>query len=225
VQDSIDPGLARSRRAWLAALPLVSVVLVTGCGGGPVSPGVANGGSSARTTTAPTGSSSSDGNANQLLVGWASCMRSHGDSNQADPVVTANKVIDINWNGPGTPGGPWGTEKGGHGNTGPGQYCRTYLQDAVVALQSGRAPRHPRSAELLKYSECMRANGFPDFPDPSGNGSLSLNVGSAMSPSNPVFQKTSRLCAQKTGVQAFGSGPPPPGTIELNGGLPGGANG
>jgi hypothetical protein len=116
------------------------------------------------------------------------------------------------------PGGPWGTDKGGHGNTEPGQYCRTYLQDAVAALQSGRAPRHPRSAELLKYSECMRANGFPDFPDPSGNGSLSLNVGSTMSPSNPVFQKTSKLCAQKTGVQAFGSGPPPPGTIELNGG-------
>jgi hypothetical protein len=73
----------------------------------------------------------------------------------------------------------------------------------------------------------MRANGFPDFPDPSDNGSLSLNVGSAMSPSNPVFQKTSKLCAQKTGVRGFGTGAPPPGTIELNGGggLPGGTDG
>jgi hypothetical protein len=58
----------------------------------------------------------------------------------------------------------------------------------------------------------------PDFPDPSGNGSLSLNVGSAMSPSNPVFQSSSKFCAQKTGVHAFGGGTPPPGTIELNGG-------
>ena len=154
-------------------------------------------------------------------------MRSHGDSNQGDPVVTSNELIDINWNGTATPGGPWGTEKGGHGNTGPGQYCRTYLQDAVAALQGGRARQHPSSAQLVKYSDCMRANGFPDFPDPSRNGSLSLNVGSATSPSNPVFQKSSKVCAQKTGLHAFGSGPPPPGTIELNGGagLPGGTSG
>lgn len=111
-----------------------------------------------------------------------------------------------------------GGREGGHGNSGPGQYCRTYLQDAVTALQGGRAPQRPGSAELLKYSECMRTKGFPDFPDPSGNGGLQLNVGSAMNPSNPAFRRASKLCARKTGAQAFGSGTPPPGTIELNGG-------
>jgi hypothetical protein len=146
-------------------------------------------------------------------------MRSRGDPNQADPVVTANKLIDINWN-PAIPGGYNGRNKGGQGNTGPGQYCRTYLQDAVTVLQGGTAQQQPSSAALLMYSECMRANGFPDFPDPAANGSLSLDVGSAMSPSNPVFRKASKLCDEKTGTHAFGGGTPPPGTIELDGNGP-----
>jgi len=208
----------------MAPLAVVAATVfgLSACGGSSASPGIASAGSSSTTTPHQTGSSSSAGNANQLLVEWASCMRSHGDPNQADPVVTANKWIDIDWN-PATNGGIWGTEKGGYGNAGPGQYCRSYLRHAVAALQGSRTQQHPSSAELLKYSECMRANGFPAFPDPSSNGGLSLNVGSAMSPSNPVFQRASKLCAQRTGVHAFGSGTPPPGTIELNGGggLPG----
>src|SRR3984957_14063859 len=178
-----------ARRALMAPLAVLAATVLglSACEGGSASPGVASARSSTTTTRGQTASSSSSGNANQFLVEWASCMRSHGDPNQADPVVTSNKLIDIDWN-PAIPGGYNGTNKGGQGNTGPGQYCRTYLQDAVAALQGGRAGEHPSSAELLKYSECIRANGFPDFPDPSANGSLSLNVGSAMSPSNPVFQ-------------------------------------
>jgi len=39
-------------------------------------------------------------------------MRSHGDPNQADPTITPSKLIDITWN-PATPGGIYGTNKGG----------------------------------------------------------------------------------------------------------------
>ena len=63
----------------------------------------------------------------------------------------------------------------------------------------------------------MRANGVPDFPDPStAGGGVSFNVGQ-VDPSNPTFLNASRLCAKKTGVRGLGVGPPPPGTIELNG--------
>jgi hypothetical protein len=197
-------------------------VAKAGSSGGPGAEG------SRKTTPSSRGSSTTDrsggtlattlptSNAGQLLVEWASCMRSHGDPSQADPTIDVHKVIH-SWNAA-IPGGYNGTNKGGQGNNGPGQYCRTELQDAVTALQGGQARQHPSSAELLKYSECMRANGFPDFPDPSANGGLSLSVGSAMSPSNPVFQSASKLCAQRTGVHALGSGTPPPGTVELNGG-------
>jgi hypothetical protein len=76
---------------------------------------------------------------------------------------------------------------------------------------------------LLKFSQCMRANGVPDFPDPS-NGGLSFNVGAGgdMNPSNPVFQNASTLCAHKTGVPGFAPGTPQPGSVEFNGDNPGG---
>ena len=153
-------------------------------------------------------------------------MRSHGDTSQADPTITANKLIDIAWN-PATTGGLYGTNKGGQGNSGPGQYCRTYLTAAQTALRDGQPPpRPPSQAKLLKYSECMQANGIPDFPDPTGGGlTFSVGAGGDLNPSNPAFQNASKVCTKKTGVHVPGSGPPPPGTIEIDGGLPGGANG
>jgi hypothetical protein len=66
----------------------------------------------------------------------------------------------------------------------------------------------------------MRANGIPDFSDPSNGGlSIPVNATGDLNPNNPSFHNASKLCAQKTGLQAFGTGPPHPG-IELNGGGP-----
>ena len=113
MQDSIHrQRLARTPRVrLLAPAAFVSAILVAGCGGSSHSPTVA----SVSSTTTPTSSASRATTSSrssttttpskdpaQLLVEWASCMRSHGDPNQADPTVTANKLIDIPWN-PGDP--------------------------------------------------------------------------------------------------------------------------
>jgi hypothetical protein len=166
-----------------------------------------------------------NGNATALVDEWAACERSHGDPNQADPTVTADKVIDITWD-PATLGGIDGTNKGGQGNSGPGQYCRAYLSAAQTALGGGQPQQQADPAQLEKYSQCMRANGVSDFPDPSPGGGLSIpvNGGDDLNPSNPIFHNASKLCAQKTGVSGFGSGTQQPGIIELNGGGPGVAN-
>jgi hypothetical protein len=161
-----------------------------------------------------------------LLDHWAACMRSHGDPGQADPTIDANKVIHMTWN-PATTGGIYGTNKGGQANAGPGQYCRTYIDEAQTDLQGGQHQPQPSQAQLVKFSQCMRANGVPDFPDPS-NGGLSFNRagGGDLNPSNPVFRNASTLCAKKIGVPGFGTGgSPPPGAIEFNGDDTGGANG
>jgi hypothetical protein len=178
-------------------------------------------------TRSPSASSTTtvaNGNPTQLLDEWASCMQRHGDPNQADPTVDANKVIHITWDGSAIPGGIYGTNKGGVGNSGPGQYCRSYLKNAQNAL-SGGPPKQVDPAELLKFSECMQANGIHDFPDPTGD-SLSIPVNGAghLNPASPIFQKASKLCAHKTGVPGFGGGPKP-GMIELNGGGPGSISG
>lgn len=211
-------GTAKHRRAaGLAVVAVAAAVLFAGCGGAKA-PAVA---SLATTTSSRTAGSSSSGNGGvqasanpgELLVKWAACMRSHGDSNQADPTIDAHKVIHIPWNSS-VPGGYDGTNKGGHGNNGPGQYCRNYLAKAQSALQAGRPQAQPSTAQLERFSKCMRANGISSFPDPTANG-LQINRAD-MNPNNPAFQRASKLCSRKTGVPAFGRGGTAPGTIQLS---------
>jgi hypothetical protein len=172
------------------------------------------------TTTQP------KGDPTQLLDQWAVCMRSHGDRNQADPTIGANKVIDITIS-PAIQGGYDGYS-GEYGSGGPGLYCRAYLNAAQTALRGGQPPPKFDLAKALRFSECMRANGIRDFPDATASGlSFSIGAGGDLNPSNPTFQNASKLCAEETGVHLPGAGPPPPGTIEIDGGPAGagGANG
>jgi hypothetical protein len=211
----------RSRR--LAVFAAAAAIGLAACGHGAphvatlgTSIPAASSGSESASTTAATAATAA-GNPTALLNEWAACMRAHGDPNQADPTIDANKVIHITWDSA-IPGGYFGTNKGGQGNSGPGQYCRSYLTEAQRALQGGTTPKRPDPAQLLKFSECMRANGIPDFPDPAGD-NLSINIGAGgdLNPHNPAFKNASKVCAQKTGVQGFGPGTPPAGTITLNG--------
>lgn len=166
------------------------------------------------------------GNPTRLLDGWAACMRSHGDANQADPTIGANKVININI-APSVQGGYYGYS-GEYGSGGPGLHCRAYLTAAQTALRGGEPPPKVDQATMLRFSECMRATGISDFPDPTAGGGLTFSVGAGgdLNPSSPTFRNASKLCSKRTGAHVPGSGgTPPPGTIEIDGGPPGGANG
>jgi hypothetical protein len=50
--------------------------------------------------------------------------------------------------------------------------------------------------KALKLSECMRANGVPNFPDPNGQGVIQ---GSGIDPNSPQFQKAQQTCAKQLG--------------------------
>jgi hypothetical protein len=52
-----------------------------------------------------------------------------------------------------------------------------------------------REAALVKYSQCMRSNGVPSFPDPVG-GRLQLKVqrGGELDPDSPQFQAAQQAC-------------------------------
>lgn len=123
-----------------------------------------------------------------------------------------------------------GAGPGGNGGLGGGP-CGAYLTAAATALRGGKPPQKPDPAKLEKFSQCMRANGIADFPDPSGSGlQLQASAGSDLDPNNPTFKNASKTCAKKTGVQGFGGGTPQPGSIEATsgtgpGGGPGSGNG
>jgi hypothetical protein len=212
------------RSGVLAAAAAATAIGLAGCGGSSPShvaslSGGTGSGSGGTTTTLP------KGNPTQLVDEWAACMRSHGDPDQADPTIDANKVIHItipanyNSNGPVDLGGD-------NGSNNP---CSAYLNAASTALRGGQAPQKPDPAKLEKFSQCMRAHGIPDFPDPNGNGiSLHSEPGSDLNPHLPAFQNASKLCAKKAGVPQFANpGSPQPGMIEAtsNGGPQGGPGG
>lgn len=235
--DEQDGGPAL--RPWTLGIAVAMVAIgVAGCGGGSRAPQVASLSTpttdrSAQTVTnarTTRGSHAShyrvkaSSNPTVLLNDWARCMQTHGDPGQAAPTIDANKVIHLTWNDA-IPGGIYGTNKGGQGNSGPGQYCRHYIDEAETELQSSAHLRQPSQAQLVELSRCMRTNGVSDFPDPS-NGGLSFNRGGDLNPNNPVFRHASTLCAKKTGLPVFVTGgSPPPGGVVFNGDATGGAGG
>ena len=156
---------------------------------------------SAGTTTVPARSPP------QLLDEWASCMRSHGDPGQVDPTVDAAEVIQITL-GAGYAGGV----RGGSGA------CGAYLSAAQTALGGATASGSSNDATALHFAQCMRANGVPTYPDPTGNSqAIHASSGRDLNPASPTFQATATLCAKRTGfVSKFSTGAPQPGSINLN---------
>jgi hypothetical protein len=217
----------RSLRSGLLAIVAGAALLAAACSSGSSSPQVASLGKSTDTgsgsTSAGNGSGNTTGatgNPTQLLNEWAACMRSHGDPTQADPTIDASKVIHITILAS-VPGGYAG--KDGQTSSGPGTYCVTYLTGASTALRGGQpAPAAPGQAKLLRYAQCMRANGISDFPDPTAGGFvLSNSAGNDLSASNPALQAAAKTCAKKTGVQPVGGGGPLPAGSIMSG-SPGG---
>ena len=218
-------GCRRLPRSWTPRTGLFAIVagiaLLSGaCSSGSSTPQVASLGTSGSGNPASNGSGTSaapgsTGNATRLVDEWAACMRSHGDTGQADPTIDNNGVIQITV----PPQGPGGENYSleAHNSTGP---CGSYLQAASTALLGGRpSPPPPSLAQLLKYARCMRAHGVPKYPDPGGSGETYIGN---LDPNGPVFQNANKLCSKETGTPS-GSQPEPPGSIMVGpGATPGG---
>jgi hypothetical protein len=46
----------------------------------------------------------------------------------------------------------------------------------------------------LKFSQCMRAHGVTNFPDPGSDGGISINSMSGLDPNSPAFQTAQKAC-------------------------------
>jgi hypothetical protein len=58
-------------------------------------------------------------------------------------------------------------------------------------------------AKELKFAQCMRSHGVPDFPDPNKNGGFSGT--STINPASPTFQNAQSTCMQLSGLGGPGS--------------------
>jgi hypothetical protein len=51
-----------------------------------------------------------------------------------------------------------------------------------------------RQAAGIKFADCMRSHGVPNFPDPGSGGGIQFNAGSGIDPQSPAFRAAQNAC-------------------------------
>ncbi len=98
-------------------------------------------------------------------------------------------------------GGTSSSSNGGVADLGSSAGSSTATADGAASPGS----TSPEAA-LLALAKCMRANGVPNFPDPTGGG---FRLGPGMNPSSPAFKAAHAKCNKFLLGGGPGSGPPP----------------
>ncbi len=63
---------------------------------------------------------------------------------------------------------------------------------SIAAASGGVSPAHAEAA--LKFADCMRSHGVPNFPDPTGGGGIHIQAGSGINPQSPSFKAAQQAC-------------------------------
>jgi hypothetical protein len=161
---------ARLRRAGLLAAALACLALVAAACSSPASSG--------------TGAGPTSGSAMHSELAFSRCMRAHGISDFPDPNAQGGIALNA---GAGTDLNPRSPQFKAANNA-----CKSLMSAKPLSPAQQAAMR----AQALKYSECMRARGISDFPDPNSQGQLQIQAqqGSALDPNNPRFQAANKAC-------------------------------
>ena len=96
----------------------------------------------------------------QIVHELVQCARTHGDPSLPDPVIDSRGRVTFP---PGTPDIPPATK----------QACQS-IADRLPASMRGD---HPSAADIqmeIRFAQCMRTHGLPDWPDPDANGNYPL---------------------------------------------------
>ncbi len=121
----------------------------------------------------------------QAALAYARCMRSHGVPDFPDPDSNGNFHLDNN--------------SVSSQETAANQVCNHLLN---VGTQLNAAQTQHTLSQLVKYAQCMRAHGVPNFPDPQiTNGGVGVPGGFTFDTSglglhqkSPQYQAAARAC-------------------------------
>ena len=176
-----------SRRRWpLAAVALIAVVvLISACG------------SSAPAGTGTGGGSGGGNNTNHgKAVKFAECMRNNGVGAFPDPPASGAFTID-------------GIANGSSLNTNSPAFTQAIsaCKDLEPAGFTGQKATPQQASARLKFAQCMRSNGVPDFPDPTPNGPLiDTNRIPSLAGKDPRNDPAFNAATQKCGAFAAAAG-------------------
>jgi hypothetical protein len=138
-------------------------------------------------------------------LAFAKCMRGHGVPNFPDPKSGGNGDIRIQASqrsGSGPSLKINGVPVSAPAFQSAQQACKSFLPNG------GRPPQLSASQRqaMLQFSQCMRAHGLTNFPDPqfSGGGVGIRLAGGGLDPNSPAFKSAQTACAQYQ-RQAFGA--------------------
>jgi hypothetical protein len=174
----------RSRRARAGLLVLAAIgatglsLLASACGSS--GPSVAQ---VASTPTTTSSSASPDGSNDPAA--FSACMRKHGVPNFPDPDSRGNLTIN---------GNSMGINPRSPQFQSAQKACRKLLPNG------GKPDPKAQAAFLkqaLKFSQCMRSHGVPNFPDPKASGGgvgLVIGKNSGIDPNSPQFKAAQQAC-------------------------------
>jgi hypothetical protein len=184
--DSGQVTKANARPLAVLAVLATSSVLLAACGGGPAHNGVASLGNAKTTTTqsgapAASGSSGSSGSMEAQLLKYTVCMRAHGISDFPDPVPSPLGGYGFHYHA--TPGSD--LDPNSPHNQSATKACQRYVPPSLANLTPAQM-----MANGAKWTDCMRAHGEPDFPEPNAQGLIEIT----MDPNSAQFQKAEKAC-------------------------------
>jgi hypothetical protein len=143
-------------------------------------------------TPAATGSGSGANTVTNVekAVNFADCMRENGVSEFPDPNASGDFVYGIKAGSSLDP------------STAAWQQAIGVCKDLEPPGFMPKTLTTQQIAARLKFAQCIRANGVPDFPDPAGSGPL-INVPNAQSDTQlqVALQKCRNLLAAASGGQ------------------------
>jgi hypothetical protein len=139
--------MSRNQRP-LAALAMLALICA-GCSSTSAESGGGSGGARNAATN------------HQMALKFAVCMRKNGVSAFPDPNSSGELTID-------------GIANGSSVNTSAPAFKKaiSVCKDLEPSGFTGRKRSAQEQAAALKFAQCMRENGVPDFPDPTPNGPL-----------------------------------------------------
>ena len=169
------------RIAPLASLVIAAAVGLAGCGGRSADPG---GGGASSPGKASSGSSRLTASLNEALQ-FARCMRAHGVTGFPDPKEAGGQISITMRVGPRSNLNPHSPRYQAAQNA-----CKTFQPAGnMTAAQKAAA-----NARALKYSQCMRSHGISSYPDPNGQGTISVAAGPGIDPTSPQFRTAQHEC-------------------------------